>query len=74
MEHKIVFQSINCDGIIRNWEMTKDELYNEYFNGDCDLPSLDNEILECGIVSSTDSTVIYVETFKDLMNVLFGEY
>jgi len=72
MEHKIEFKSINADGQTREWSMTKQELYDEYFQGECDLPSLDDVVFDCYVSSTYDNTEIFCTTFKQLMETVIG--
>lgn len=68
MESKIHFMSINVDGEQREWCMTPSEMHEE-FNGECDLPSLDDTILSCVF----GGVILYFETFSDMVQVFFGE-
>lgn len=43
---RLVFESINCDGAVIQWEYYDyDELRREYWSDDCALPSNDDEIV-----------------------------
>ena len=65
---KIEFISLNADGEQRTWSMTPEELLNEW-HGEADLPDLSDTIVSCVF----DGTVLYFETFSELMYVFTGE-
>jgi hypothetical protein len=68
MENKIEFISLNVDGEQREWHMTPSEMYEEY-NGECDLPSLNDTIVSCVFAG----VHLYFETFSDMVYTFFGE-
>ena len=67
MEYTIHFISINVNGEQKEWHMTPTELMEEFY-GECDLPSLEDTIMSCQYAG----TILYFETFSELMYVFTG--
>lgn len=65
---KIKFTSINVDGNEVKWELTPQELHDNYFSEDCTLPMLDDKVTECSVADCK----IYVDTFSDVVSIFLG--
>ena len=63
------FTTLNVDEQEREWFMTIEELEDEFYNGECDLPSLDDFVLGCTL----NGTPLRFHTFSELMRVVVGE-
>lgn len=68
MNNVIHFISINVEGEEVEWHMTPTEMYEEYY-GECDLPDLGDPIVSCTFAG----TILYFETFSDMVYTFFGE-
>lgn len=62
-KYQLSFTTINCDGEVRNWNLTAEELRKEYYSETCDVPMLDDPVIRF----SENGIDFVADTFADIV-------